>query len=58
MALKYYKINGKNKRDAIQQAVNFLKKGGVIILPTETVYGLAADPFNKKAVRKIFTLKK
>lgn len=34
-----------------------LKKGSVIIIPTETVYGLAADSKNKKAVERIFKIK-
>lgn len=35
-----------------------LKKGEVLAVPTETVYGLVADAFNKKAVLKIFEIKK
>lgn len=45
-----------NKED-IQQAVAILKQGGVIAIPTETVYGLACDPYNPKAVKKIFAIK-
>lgn len=33
------------------------KSGNPVILPTETVYGLAADAFNKKAVEEIFRIK-
>lgn len=32
-------------------------QGGIIACPTETFYGLIADPFNEEAVEKIFTLK-
>ncbi|MDA0768102.1 MAG: L-threonylcarbamoyladenylate synthase [Verrucomicrobia bacterium] len=39
-------------------AVEELKAGGVVALPTETVYGLAADAFNAEAVAKIFEVKK
>jgi L-threonylcarbamoyladenylate synthase len=35
-----------------------LKKGKVVICPTDTVYGLIADATNKKAVGKIFKIKK
>ncbi len=35
-----------------------LEKGGVIIFPTETVYGLGVDPFNREAVKKIYKIKK
>jgi len=41
----------------VQEAVAALRRGEVIGLPTETVYGLAADASNADAVRKIFALK-
>ena len=37
----------------IKQVVETLEKGGVIIYPTDTVYGLGCDIFNQKAVDKI-----
>ena len=43
---------------AIHEAVDILKKGGVIALPTETVYGLGADSRNKKAVERLYEIKK
>lgn len=42
---------------AIRAAVRVLKRGGVIAIPTETVYGLACDPTDAEAVRKIFKIK-
>lgn len=42
---------------AIAEAVTVLKHGGLVAIPTETVYGLAADARNPDAVRKIFALK-
>src|SRR5688500_6365482 len=41
----------------LDEIVSFLGAGDVIGLPTETAYGLAADPFNESAVRRIFELK-
>ncbi len=38
-------------------ATDLLKKGEVVAIPTETVYGLAANAFDKKAVAKIFEIK-
>ena len=38
----------------IRTAANIIKAGGIVAMPTETVYGLAADALNGKAVRKIF----
>ncbi len=41
----------------IDLAVDFILSGGIVGVPTETVYGLAADATNESAVRKIFTAK-
>jgi len=42
---------------AIARAVEVLKRGGLVAMPTETVYGLAADARNDTAVRAIFAAK-
>lgn len=42
----------------IQQAVSFLKSGNVVAIPTETVYGLAANALSESAVKLIFSTKK
>lgn len=42
----------------LKSAVDCVRKGGVIIVPTDTVYGFIADASNKKAIDKIFRLKK
>lgn len=39
------------------KAAEFIKSGGTVAFPTETVYGLGADIFNEKAVAKIFEAK-
>jgi L-threonylcarbamoyladenylate synthase len=41
----------------INEAANFIKTGKLVAIPTETVYGLAADAFNPAAVAKIFEAK-
>ena len=41
----------------IKTAIKTLKDGGVIGIPTETVYGLAADIYNKKGIENIFKTK-
>lgn len=55
MLLKIYPQNP-NER-SIQQIVDCLKKGGVIICPTDTVYGFACDIFNTKAIERICRIK-
>ncbi len=42
---------------AVSQAVELLARGETVALPTETVYGLAADAMNPEAVAKIFAAK-
>ncbi|MBL8955382.1 MAG: threonylcarbamoyl-AMP synthase [Myxococcaceae bacterium] len=42
----------------ITEAVGVLKRGGLVALPTETVYGLGADAENELAVRHIFAVKR
>ncbi|QYF87946.1 L-threonylcarbamoyladenylate synthase [Brevundimonas sp. PAMC22021] len=44
-------------RDTVQAAVEALRAGQLVILPTETVYGLAADAGNPQAVAAIFEAK-
>ena len=42
---------------AIQNVVNVLKKGGLIIYPTDTVYGLGCDITNSRALEKLAKIK-
>jgi L-threonylcarbamoyladenylate synthase len=56
--MEIVKVNPlKPEKAVLKKAANVLKKGGVIVYPTETVYGLGANIFNKKAVQKIFQIK-
>ncbi|MFN0090583.1 MAG: L-threonylcarbamoyladenylate synthase [Acidimicrobiales bacterium] len=48
---------GDGAEDAIEEAVRALRRGELIGLPTETVYGLAAAVTNRAAVRRIFAVK-
>lgn len=42
----------------IEETLKTLKEGGIVAVPTETSYGLACDPFNEKAVKRLQELKK
>jgi L-threonylcarbamoyladenylate synthase len=42
---------------AIAHAATTLKSGGVVAIPTDTLYGLAADPWNPVAVARVFAIK-
>ncbi len=45
------------ERNAIEYAANFIKRGRVIAVPTDTFYGLSADPFNLAAIERVFQIK-
>jgi L-threonylcarbamoyladenylate synthase len=45
------------QRDALQEAAKWIRAGGLVALPTDTLYGLAADPFRSDAVARVFTVK-
>ncbi|MFA4967657.1 MAG: Sua5/YciO/YrdC/YwlC family protein, partial [Candidatus Margulisiibacteriota bacterium] len=47
------KINSQS----IKEAVKLLKSGGVVIFPTETVYGIGVLASNENAIRKLFEIK-
>lgn len=44
--------------EIISEAVKVLADGGVILYPTDTVYGLGANIFDNKAVKKVFEIKR
>ena len=44
--------------DVIEKAVEILKNNGLIVYPTDTLYGIGGNPFNEKVIKKIFEIKK
>ncbi|MGB7727570.1 MAG: L-threonylcarbamoyladenylate synthase [Candidatus Acidiferrum sp.] len=44
-------------REEIEKAAEILRSGGLVVFPTETVYGLGANALDAAAVKKIFALK-
>ena len=53
----YSNIFSFNKKNLIK-SIAILEKGGLVGIPTETVYGLAGNAYSKKSVKKIYKLKK
>lgn len=45
------------EKEDLQQALETLRKGGIILYPTDTVWGIGCDAGNEEAVRRIFRLK-
>jgi tRNA threonylcarbamoyl adenosine modification protein (Sua5/YciO/YrdC/YwlC family) len=45
------------ERHVIEYAAGFIRRGRVVAIPTDTFYGLSADPFNLSAVERVFRVK-
>ncbi len=56
--MEIIKIQRDNSKKVQEKAVEFIKRGRVVICPTDTVYGLLCDATNKKSVERIFKIKK
>ena len=51
-------INDENPQlRLIRKAVQILQNGGIIVYPTDTVYGIGCDLFNKRGIEKIYEIK-
>ena len=56
--MEYYELHPETPQlRFINKAIDVLSRGGVIIYPTDTVYGIGCDIFNKEALEKIFSIK-
>ena len=56
--MEYYELHPKNPQSRyINRAVEILREGGIIIYPTDTVYGIGCDIFNKAALDRVRTIK-
>ena len=53
-----FKVNLQNPQPRlVRKTTEILEKGGVIICPTDTTYGIGCDLFNKKAVERVYRIK-
>ena len=52
-----FKILKCNERKDITKGASIVKNGGVIVFPTDTLYGIGCNPYDEKAVDKIFKIK-
>ena len=46
-----------NAKDGVEEGARIIRNGGLVVFPTETVYGLGANAFDEKAVQSIFKAK-
>jgi L-threonylcarbamoyladenylate synthase len=44
-------------KEGIVKASQIISQGGIVIFPTDTVYGIGCDPYNKTSVKKIYEIK-
>jgi len=45
-------------REGIEEATKIIQKGGIVVFPTDTVYGIGCNPYNKSAVERVYKIKK
>ena len=58
MGAEILKISAETpQRSVIDYAAGFIKRGDVVAIPTDTFYGLSADPFNLAAIERVFQIK-
>jgi len=50
--------SGYDFSDDISRSIEVLKKGGLILYPTDTIWGIGCDATNSEAIKKIYSLKK
>lgn len=57
MKSKYLDMQNVNDYSVLDEAANVINNGGLVLFPTETVYGIGANAFDDEAVKKIFVAK-
>ncbi len=56
--MEFFELHPENPQIRfLNKAVEVLKKGGIIIYPTDTIYGIGCDIFNKEALKRMFSIK-
>ena len=56
--MKIITLTEKNFESALTEAAGVIRRGGIIVYPTDTAYGLGVDATNREAVQKLYKLKK
>lgn len=54
---EYLKIDKDFKLTELKEPVEIIKNGGIVIFPTETVYGIGVNAFNEEAIEKLYEIK-
>lgn len=54
---KYLDLRKSNDLEEIKEAAEIIKNGGIVIFPTETVYGIGVNGLNENAIKKLYKIK-
>lgn len=54
----YIDLKNNEDLDRLKEPAKIIKEGGVVIFPTETVYGIGTNGFNEESIRRIYEIKK
>ena len=55
---KYLDLRNNSDYTKLEEPANIIKDGGIVIFPTETVYGIGTNGLDEKAVKKLYDIKK
>lgn len=55
--MRILKLEKNNQKELLKEALLVLQKGGTVVYPTDTSYGLGCDASNPKAIKKVYALK-
>lgn len=55
---KYMDFRNDIDLEKLKEPAQLIKKGGIVIFPTETVYGIGTNGFNEESIRRIYEIKK
>ena len=55
--MKPLRVTAANRAEIVSEAAGILSRGGVIILPTDTVYGLACHPAHPESLQRLYRIK-
>ena len=57
MSLRFDTSDPVSRAHGLEAAASAVRRGDLVVLPTDTVYGLCADPENRAAAREVYRLK-
>ena len=56
--MRYLRLAETDRLESLRKAVEVVRSGGIVLYPTDTIYGLGCDPFSARAVKRLTELKR